>query len=248
MTPAMHAAARGLGIGWYMGLAISAIPAAAEPANLHVMLQGASAANMRSLVEDEGGTLTHYLPIINAVGARLSNKQLERIVAGDQVARYIDDLSVNPEEDAPEEPPCDVGGALELDFTARGFDWRLYNKRAEPAIVSQLSLSWPEKLGRLESLSVAGTALPAQAMALQTAGALQLTELASEVAIAGEARLSARFRGRVSGNHGALQSAIEAELAFSGDCEPTTTITATFTTAGSPRPINCISTGYAGTA
>ncbi len=102
--------------------------AMAEPELLHVMLQGRSADAMRTLVAAEGGTLTHYLPIINAVGAELTRPQLDRILASEQVDRHIDDLSVNPEEDAPEEPPCDVGGALELDFTERGFDWRLYNK------------------------------------------------------------------------------------------------------------------------
>lgn len=216
----MHAAARSLGIGLYLGLIAAINPAVAAPENLHVMLQGASADAMRALVEAEDGTLTHYLPIIDAVGAKLSREQLDRILAGDQVERYIDDLSVNPEEDAPEEPPCEVGGALELDFTARGYDWRLYNKRAEPAVVSRLSLTWPESLGRLESLSIAGKPLGSRALQRQSSGALDLeTMTGSTYAIAGEATLSARFQRQVRGSHGQMQSDITSELGFVSGCE-----------------------------
>ena len=49
---------------------------AADSDILHVMLQGSSSARLSALVEEEGGTVTHDLPVINAVGAKLDRKQL----------------------------------------------------------------------------------------------------------------------------------------------------------------------------
>ena len=123
--------------------------AQASEQRLHVMLQGDSAEDMRSLVETHSGTLTHFLPIIDAVGAELSREQLDRILATDRVTRYIDDLSVNPETD---EPPaaanCQVGGALQLDLRDKGFNWRLFNKGGAPVGLEKVTLSWPERFGR----------------------------------------------------------------------------------------------------
>ena len=49
-----------------------AVPAG-EPRVLQVMLQGSSAQELAALVEKAGGELTHELPIINAVGAKLTH-------------------------------------------------------------------------------------------------------------------------------------------------------------------------------
>jgi serine protease AprX len=131
--------------------------ATAEPtaAKLHVMLQGPSADAMRQLVREHRGSLTHYLPVINAVGAELDRSQLDAILATGQVTRHIDDLSVRPlEPDAPGTPDCDVGGALQFDFHPGGFSWRLYNKTTRPARLKHLALNWPPELGNLKALSI----------------------------------------------------------------------------------------------
>jgi len=44
-----------------------------------VMLQGTSATALREQVDAVGGELTHYLPIIDAVGAQLTAAQLEKL-------------------------------------------------------------------------------------------------------------------------------------------------------------------------
>ena len=87
------------------------------PEATRIMLQGSSAAGLRQLVETSGGTVTHDLHIINAVGAMLTPAQLEEVLKSPLVDRHIDDLSIStPPTDAPSEPDksCDVGGALEL--------------------------------------------------------------------------------------------------------------------------------------
>ena len=125
---------------------------AAEP--LQVMLQGGTAPELRKLVETHGGTITHDLPIINAVGALLTPAQLEEVLESPLVERHIDDLSVEEPPEKRDEKPCDVSGSVELEINKTSVEWTLYNKRAETAILESLVFSWPKLLGNVEKLSL----------------------------------------------------------------------------------------------
>jgi serine protease AprX len=125
---------------------------AAEP--LQVMLQGGPAPELRTLVENHGGTITHDLPIINAVGALLTPTQLEEVLESPLVERHIDDLSASEAPDEKDEKPCDVSGSVELAFDTSGIEWALYNKGTEPVTLESLVFSWPELLGNVKSLSL----------------------------------------------------------------------------------------------
>jgi serine protease AprX len=131
------------------------LPIDAEPL-LRVMLQGSSAAEMRELVEANGGTVTHDLHIINAVGAVLSRAQLDEAIKSPLVIRHIDDLSISevPEEPEKEEPPCDVDAALELQTSGNEIQWSLYNKKETSARLTRLEFSWPPSLGALKELKL----------------------------------------------------------------------------------------------
>ncbi|QIB66294.1 S8 family serine peptidase [Kineobactrum salinum] len=122
---------------------------------LRIMLQGESASEMRALVEQHGGTVTHDLPIIDAVGADVTADQLQQIRQAPGISRIIDDLSVDvPEPVPPVTDTCDVGGALEAQLVEQGIRWKLYNKHADAARLQTLSFSWPAALGTLQSLTL----------------------------------------------------------------------------------------------
>ena len=134
----------------------------AAPETLQIMLQGTSAAEIRALVEKNGGTITHDLHIINAVGAKLTRGQLDDVLESPLIARHIDDLSVSElpnEEPDKDKEACKVTGHLELDFDQAGFRWTLYNKRPTPASLESLELAWPAALGTIEKISIGGAAL-----------------------------------------------------------------------------------------
>lgn len=129
-----------------------------EPVTLQVLLQGSSTADITSLVENAGGTVTHDLHIIDAVGAKVTRKQLDGILQSPLVTRHIDDLSdTKRPEQKPEEEDCKVRGHIELEFTPHGILWPLYNKRATPAALKRLDLSWPPALGTVAAISVGDT-------------------------------------------------------------------------------------------
>ena len=134
-------------------LHICALPIQAEE-RLHVMLQGTSAEAMQQLVTEQEGEITHFLPIIDAVGAHLTPDQLTRVLDSGSVERVIDDLAneVIEEDAAPDEPACDIGGALELGIGPRQLTWQLYNKQSTPARLQQITAAWPATLGEATAL------------------------------------------------------------------------------------------------
>jgi subtilisin family serine protease len=124
---------------------------------LHVMLQGSSAQEVRELVETSGGAITHDLHIINAVGAKLTDSQLDEVLKSPLITRTIDDLSAPDRRGAQphqQDDACDVSGSLEIDYDTKGFDWKLYNKKPTPVSLQRLELSWPEALGPIKSISL----------------------------------------------------------------------------------------------
>ena len=98
-----------------------------------VMLQGSSTADLTTLVKQVGGTVTHDLHLINAVGARLSQSQLDEVLKSPLVERHIDDLSDSAPPKEETDVGCRVRGHIELEMTTEGIVWPLYNKLAAPA-------------------------------------------------------------------------------------------------------------------
>lgn len=126
---------------------------------LQFMLQGSSAKDVTRLVEEAGGTITHDLHVINAVGAKLRREQLDEVLKSPLVTRHLDDLSdtERPEEEPDKEEGCKVRGHIELDFTSQGIKWPLYNKLPASARMETLELAWPASLGAVKAISVGET-------------------------------------------------------------------------------------------
>jgi len=140
----------------------TALSADTGPESLRVMLQGNSAAALRQLVEDAGGSVTHDLTIIEAVGALVTPAQLESIRNSPLILRLIDDLSLDMSEPLPppDEAACTIGGALEATLRADGILWPLYNQGPTPLELTRLEISWPDALGDLTSLRLDNKDLP----------------------------------------------------------------------------------------
>ena len=142
-------------------------PATAQQAEpLTVFLQGASAQALRELVEASGGSVTHDLHIIDAVGAQLSRQQLVQVLDSPLVSRYYDDLATPPPEEEPAERDCDVAGSLQLQISRTGIGWTLFNKQPSPAALRRLEISWPKEAG-----TIAGIELGRQPVKLPTGNA-----------------------------------------------------------------------------
>ncbi len=155
---------------------------AAEPETLQVLLQGSSAAEMTTLVENAGGIVTHDLHIINAVGAKLGRKQLEDVLKSPLVNRHIDDLSdtKRPDEISEKEENCRVRGHIELAFLPQGILWPLYNKHTTPATMERLELTWPPAMGAVTAISVGNTTIAPALYKVPEVGSLKIDFPAAE--------------------------------------------------------------------
>jgi serine protease AprX len=199
------------------------LPAASE--TLKVMLQGSSATSLAELVTRNGGVVTHYLPIINAVGARLNRAALDKILASPLVDRHLDDLSISSQPDekpVDEDKTCDVGGSLELELEGSRVNWMLYNKHEQPAKLSALEISWPASLGELSTLKLGNKPLTLPSTANPTKPHSLRLEFDNgkhpEVATATE--LEARFTGpeRSPDSRPIMQREFKIDAQFVGEC------------------------------
>lgn len=175
-------------------------------------------------MESQGGSITHDLPIIDAVGAELTREQLLQVVKSPRVARSFDDLSVaqTPEESPAEsEKSCDVAGSLELDISDTGIKWRLYNKGATPALLERLKLSWPGALSGIENVRLGGKDLDPGIYRAAVEGSAQPEMSATPgkalPALSGTQYLSVRFSSPADGP--LRQRDFTVEATFAGDCE-----------------------------
>ncbi len=190
---------------------------------LKVFLQGSSATELQSLVEAQGGIITHDLHIIDAVGAELTPDQLKKVLESPQVIRFFDDLSISgqPENSPPEtEKSCEVHGSLELEIGDSGINWKLYNKKATPAHLERLELGWPIQLGTIERITLGGKDLD-PALYVEASAGSALLEVGNSTKQAaptfnGTQYLSVSFSSE--SDQALRQRDFSMEANFSGDC------------------------------
>lgn len=190
---------------------------------LHVMLQGSSAERLTVLVQKAGGEVTHDLHIINAVGAKMTQAQLDQVLESGLITRLIDDLAdpsareKKPDED---EDKCKVRGHIELDFNAQGVRWNLYNKKPEPARMQSLEFGWPTALGSIDSIFVGDKRVKPGLFQHISPGNIQIAFKASAAPVINDtAELKVNFKEPDEGSAPTLrQRDFTIDASFSGDC------------------------------
>ena len=121
---------------------------------LLVMLQSKDLAKLGSDLTEAGAEVTHRLPIIDAIGARMSEAQLDAVLAkNDTISRVIDDLAWEPSPEPGAGDDCPLKSSIELSWSGSTASWTLFNKSDQPITVTEGELSRPEALGTLLSVS-----------------------------------------------------------------------------------------------
>lgn len=195
---------------------------------LLVMLQGEQLQRIRDAVGASGARITHDLPIISAIGARMSAAQLARVRSQPYVERIIDDLAYEPSPELGATAECPLAGSLELEWRGSAAAWRLYNKGDVPLPLSQIDATWPEELGELTGATLGDKTLGLP----ETTGAANSRSIATEKADLppGEHRtLQLTFENAPTSGPGA-QSAMELTATSSVSCS-----TKLIPAYGSPR-------------
>ena len=114
-----------------------------------VLLQGDDVGALVALVEQAGGTVSHQLDVLKAVGVEASPSQLREISKSAHVHRIIDDtrVALNSVEQ------CVVSGEHLLQLGGdHELVWKLDNHDGLSATLDSVELSWPATLGELRQL------------------------------------------------------------------------------------------------
>jgi serine protease AprX len=191
-----------------------------------ILLQGSSSEELTTLVRASGGTVTHDLHIIDAVGARLTQAQLDQILASPLITRHIKDLDAqDPPEESPGKPKkdCDVSGHLEADFDLSGIRWTLYNKKTQSVQLQSLELDWPEFLGAINGIWLGDTKLSPQLYRDAHSGPLTLQfEAPTAPVLSGHADLQVTFAPALApadqADRPLRQRDFDLKASFAGDC------------------------------
>tara|TARA_R110002110_G_scaffold415765_2_gene655239 strand:+ start:100411 stop:102399 length:1989 start_codon:yes stop_codon:yes gene_type:complete len=195
---------------------------------LRVMLQGGSASELSELVEQQGGQVSHSLHLINAVGAILTRAQLDEALKSELVTRHIDDLAIDaiPDETPETSSDCEIGAGLELRFTEKKAQWRLFNKSDQSALLEHIEIRWPATLGKIKTLSLEDTLLQPASYEHNKAGKIVAAFSTAEDSASLLPPKSSRSLGiaftqvdSFSGIKPPRQSDFSITASFSGDCK-----------------------------
>ena len=196
---------------------------AAETDSLQVLLQGKSSDELSALVKAAGGTVTHNLHLIGAVGAKLKREQLDEVLTSPLILRHIDDLSYDeePEDQPGAEEGCNVRGHIEIEMTRQGILWPLYNKRSTPAFIERMDFKWPAQLGEVSAISIGAEKIDPALFRDTTMSSFSIEfPSASRPVVDGRADLNIAFKEPLSESVVSLiqQRDFSIDVHFTGDC------------------------------
>ncbi|WP_166425985.1 S8 family peptidase [Paraglaciecola sp. 20A4] len=118
-----------------------------------VLIQGAEVGVLKDLIESIGGIVTHKLPLVDGIGARLSDAQL---ILLSQLAPLLKVSKNEAVFTAGSLDNCLVYGSHVSELTDHSIRWNLYNARDSQADMESMSFKWPKELGHIYSVKVNG--------------------------------------------------------------------------------------------
>ncbi|MFT7374089.1 MAG: serine protease AprX, partial [Oleiphilaceae bacterium] len=118
-----------------------------------VLLQGDEISILREQVIKLGGIVTHELPLINGIGVRVNDKQLELLKPLPKLNSITENQPIFTSGSLQN---CLVYGSHVAELSDDSIRWNLYNARDIEAVVENMSFKWPEELGSSFAVTVDG--------------------------------------------------------------------------------------------
>ncbi len=118
------------------------------------IVQASSVDAAEEAVRQVGGTVTHELSLINAVGAELTATEREAVASADGVRRVYADRTVKTDTVL-----CSLAGSADLEFSGDGASWLVTNNGDQTAVLYGAVLFWPKQNEELERVRFGGVTL-----------------------------------------------------------------------------------------
>lgn len=137
---------------------LSVIPFTAfSSENIQVFIQGENQQKLVTVLSGYQGTVTHWLPMVDAIGGTIPAHQLNALELDPGLRRVVADL--NPEE-SPEQRPCPLGGSLEIIFEASRLSWDVFNFSEQKIPLQSISVDWPAEVRAPSVIRLANQKVP----------------------------------------------------------------------------------------
>ncbi len=137
---------------------LSVIPCAAfSSENIQVLIQGENQQKLATVLLGYQGTVTHWLPMVDAIGGTIPAHQLEALELDSEVRRVVADLNL---EESPEQRPCHLGGSLEMTFAESRLSWAVFNFSEQSIPLQSISVDWPAEVNAPSVMRLANRQLP----------------------------------------------------------------------------------------
>ena len=183
------------------------------------MLQDSRLEVIRAAISDSGGEITHELPIIRAVGARLSRDQLRAVQAAvPDIERVIDDLAWKPAPEPPASDDCHLAGAIELSWSDATATWTLFNKGRSPLTLTGATLQTTAPTSGITRVNLGTTSLKALETPEGAYGSKWTGGAGVSIPAAGQQSLAVTF-AETPENPRAAQRALKVTASASDSCK-----------------------------
>ena len=120
------------------------------------IVQATNLEQARTFVIEAGGEVTHELDIIHAVGATLSDEQLEVVRARAGVKRVYEDRAVNTSVAMPtaSSSECALSAEKHLSFDYNSVGWNVTNNSGVTLHLDRMMVMWPRLNGALREIAL----------------------------------------------------------------------------------------------
>lgn len=127
-----------------VGLVQSAPEQKEVPAGpMQVLLQGPDQQTLRRALLENGGYVTHELPIVNGIGGEVQADRLDDLYKAPGVLRVTEDF--NPPQ-LPDQRDCVISGDLSVELSGTHLTWRIHNFGDQPQTLESIEGRWPDEL------------------------------------------------------------------------------------------------------
>ena len=125
-----------------------------QPPLQRYIVQATSLTEARDLVREVGGSITHELRVINAVGAMLTERQLDALRESDGLRRVYKDRQLETTSEVEDPPTCRLAADSWIELEDDDANWWVTNDTSATVTIRRIVAFWPKKNEELNQVEL----------------------------------------------------------------------------------------------
>ncbi len=125
-----------------------------QPPPQRYIVQAESLTQAKDLVTRVGGSITHELRVINAVGATLTERQLDALRESDKLRRVYKDRQLETTAAIDDPPVCRLAADAHIELENDDANWYVTNDTRETVTIKRIVAFWPKSNDELNQVEL----------------------------------------------------------------------------------------------